>query len=73
MKNETEQAITDAYFAGQKAAYDKVHVVDNPYQNESYELYRAWVDGWAVEDYKIHGGGSYNRPQDPQSELVVGD
>ena len=54
MKNETEQAITDAYFAGQLAAYDKVHVADNPYQNASYELYRAWVDGWAVEDYKIH-------------------
>ena len=53
MKNETEQAITDAYFAGQLAAYDKVHVADNPYQNASYELYRAWVDGWAVEDYRI--------------------
>ena len=53
MKNETQQAITDAYFAGQQAAYDKVHVADNPYQNASYELYRAWVDGWAVEDYKI--------------------
>jgi hypothetical protein len=65
MKNETQQAITDAYFAGQLAAYDKVHVADNPYQDASYELYRAWVDGWAVEDYKTHGGGSYNRPQDP--------
>jgi hypothetical protein len=54
MKNETEQAITDAYIAGQKAAYDKVDLADNPYYNETYEQYRAWIDGWAVEDYKIH-------------------
>ncbi len=50
MKNETQQAITDAYFAGQKAAYDKVDLADNPYQNESYELYRTWADGWAVDE-----------------------
>jgi len=53
MKNEPQQAITDAFIAGQKAAYDRVDLANNPYYNETYEQYRAWIDGWAVEDYKI--------------------
>jgi len=40
----------DAYTLGQEAAYSRVPLTDNPYVNESYELYAEWVRGWIVED-----------------------
>ena len=29
---------------------NRVPLTENPYQNETYELYAEWVRGWIVED-----------------------
>ena len=50
MKNETNQSMYDAYLLGQEAAYNRVPLTANPYQNETFELYAEWVRGWIVED-----------------------
>jgi hypothetical protein len=50
MKNTPNQAMYDAYTLGQEAACSRVPLTDNPYVNESYELYAEWVRGWIVED-----------------------
>lgn len=44
------QIMYDAYILGQEAAYNRVPLTANPYQNESYELYAEWIRGWVVED-----------------------
>ena len=50
MKNATNQIMYDAYRDGREAAYNRVPLTANPYQNESYELYAEWIRGWIVED-----------------------
>ena len=50
MKNKTNQSMYDAYLLGQEAAMNRVPLTENPYQNETYELYAEWVRGWIVED-----------------------
>jgi hypothetical protein len=45
-----KQAIYDAFYAGQEAAYNRVAVTSNPYVGATYEEYEAWRDGWHKEN-----------------------
>jgi hypothetical protein len=46
-----KQAIYDAFYAGQEAAWNRIDVTLNPHEvGGSYEEYKAWRDGWHKEN-----------------------
>lgn len=45
-----KQAIYDAFYAGQQAAYDRIWHTANPYKGATYEEYEAWNEGWHKEN-----------------------
>jgi len=46
----SKQAIYDAFYAGQQAAYNRAPITANPYRGATYEEFEAWADGWTKED-----------------------